>query len=141
MHLQGPFKLPLVPEQVALETLPPGREGVRPSVRWPSSPSPSPLLPPLQDWPVVELVSPLVDGLDLLRVPVLELQRPVIDAPDVGVIHRVLQGCRVRALVTPALSPFFALLSARGGSAWAQESEKGSMSGSGGLHLIVCQVQ
>lgn len=47
---------------------------------------------PLWDWPAAQLLSPLVDGLDLLGVQVLELHGQVIDAPDAGVLHSVLQG-------------------------------------------------
>lgn len=38
VYLQGLFKLPLVAKQVAMETVPPSRDGVRLSLRYPSSP-------------------------------------------------------------------------------------------------------
>lgn len=73
VYFQGHFELLLVSEQVAMETVPPEGEGVRLSLGWTLSPLSQPHCFWLWDRPVVELLLPLPDGLELLRVLSLEL--------------------------------------------------------------------
>ena len=56
-----------------METVPPEGEGVRLSLGWTLSPLSQPHCFLLWDWPVVELLLPLPDGLELLCVLSLEL--------------------------------------------------------------------
>lgn len=74
VYLQGCFELLLVSEQVAMETVPPEGEGVRLSLGWTLSPLAQPHCFWLWDWPVVELLLPLPDGLELLSVLGIELR-------------------------------------------------------------------